>query len=122
MNTQFKRKNSKRSKPWFSSIWPICRILSDAATEGQNGPEIDGNEGLFHITESSYFTGTLSLHYIVSYPRHLLGESYSSSEKQSVYSTAPADRSRDQFYNKPGVHEFQLSFSRVNKTITFENY
>ena len=44
INTQFKCKNSKLSKPWLSSIWPIDRTLSDATTPGQGGPGSDGNE------------------------------------------------------------------------------
>ena len=58
----------------------------------QSGPKSDGNEGVFCIPQSSSITGT-SPSDLVSYPGHLLG-SYLSAEKQSVYSTAPADWAR----------------------------
>ena len=33
----------------FTSIWPIDRTLSSAATLGQSGPLSDGSEGVLHI-------------------------------------------------------------------------
>ena len=66
--------------------------LSSATTPGQSGPGSNGNEGVFHIHQSSSFTGTLPSDCLVSYPRHSLeGKTYPSAEKQSVYSTTPAD-------------------------------
>ena len=58
----------------------------------QNGPESDSNEGVLHIPQSSNINGTSQLDCLVSYPGHLLGGFYPTAEKQSVYSTAPADR------------------------------
>ena len=78
----------------FSSIQPIDRTLSGATTPGQSGPGSDGNEGVLCIPQSSSIAGTLPSDCLVSYPGHSLGGeggSYSSAEKRSVYSTAPAD-------------------------------
>ena len=75
----------------FSSIWPTDKLLSSATTTGQSRPGSDGNKGVLRIPQSSYITGTSSSDCLVSYPGHMLGESYPSAEKQSVYSTAPAD-------------------------------
>ena len=75
----------------FNSIWPIDRILSGATTPGQNGPGSDGNEGVFCIPQSSSITGTSPSDCLVPYPRDSLVESYTSSEMQLLYSTAPAD-------------------------------
>ena len=57
----------------FSSIWPIDRTLSGAATAGQSGAGSKGNEEVFHIPHSNSITGTSSSDYLVSYPGHLLG-------------------------------------------------
>ena len=78
----------------FSSILPIDRTLSGATTPGQNGPGSDGNEGLLLIPQSFSISGTSLSYCLVSYPGHSLGESYPSAEKQSVYSTAPANQAR----------------------------
>ena len=67
-----------------SLIWPIDRTLSGAITLGQSGPESDGNEGALRVPQA------LKAHCLVSYPGLSLGESYPSSEMQSVYSTAPS--------------------------------
>ena len=45
INTHFKWKNCKLSKPGLISIWPIDRTLLGAPTSGQNEPGSDGNEG-----------------------------------------------------------------------------
>ena len=75
-----------------SSIRPIDRALSSATTPGQSGPGGNGNEEVLLIPQISSITGSFSLDYLVSYPRHMLvGGFYSSAEIQSVYSTAPAD-------------------------------
>ena len=80
----------------FSSIWPIDRTLSGVTTPGQSGSGSDGNEGELCIPQSSSITGTSSSDCLVSYSGHsLVGGSYPSAEKQSVYSTAPADWARE---------------------------
>ena len=68
------------------------RTLSGATIPGQSRPGSDGNEGVLRIPQSPSNTGTSPLDYFMSYPGHLLGSvSYPSAEKQSVYSTSPAD-------------------------------
>ena len=75
-----------------SSIWPLDRSLSDATTLGQSGPGINGNKGVLCIPQSSIITGASPSDCLVSYPRHSLrAGSYSSTEMQLVYSTAPAE-------------------------------
>ena len=64
--------------------------LSGAANLGKNGPGSDGNEGVLRIPQSSCITEASPSDCLVSYPRHLLGDSYLSTEMQ--YSTVPADR------------------------------
>ena len=68
--------------------------LSGATTQGQSGPGNDGNEGVFRISQSSSTAGTSLSDCLMSYPGHSLRGSYPSAEKQSVYSTAPADWAR----------------------------
>ena len=58
---------------------------------GQNRPESNGNEGVLHIPESSSYTGASPSDCFMSYPGQSLQESYLSEEMQSVYSTAPAN-------------------------------
>ena len=70
--------------------------LSVATISGKSGPESNDNEGVLCISQSSSITGTLPSDCLVSYPGHLLQESYPSAEMQSVYSTAPADETRTQ--------------------------
>ena len=70
---------------------PSMGPLSGATTPGQSELGSNGNEGVLHIPQSSSITGTLPSDCLVSYPGHSLGGSYPSAEKQSVYSTAPAD-------------------------------
>ena len=61
------------------SIWHICRALSGVTTQSQSEPGSNGNErGTPHSDG-------------LSYPGHLLGESYPSAEMQSEYSTSPTD-------------------------------
>ena len=57
-------------------------------------PGSEGNEGLLRIPQSSSFTGTSQSDCLVSYLGHLLMGSYSSAEKQSVYSTALDDKAK----------------------------
>ena len=56
-----------------------------------SGPGSDNKEGILCIPQSSSITGTLPSDGFLSYPGHSLEESYSSAEKQLVYSTAPND-------------------------------
>ena len=51
----------------FSSIWPIDKVLSDAATPSQSGPGCDGNKGVHRIPQSSRITGTLPSDCFMSY-------------------------------------------------------
>ena len=74
-----------------SSIWPIDKTLSGASTPGQSAHGNDGNEGVLHIPQSSSITEASPFGCLVSYPGHLLGQSYPSAEMQSLYSAAPAD-------------------------------
>ena len=71
-----------------SSIWPNDRTLSSATTMDQSGPECDGNDEVFCIPQSSSITGATSSDCLGSYPWQSLRESYSSTEMQSVHSTA----------------------------------
>ena len=48
-------------------------------------------KGVISITQSSNIAETSLSDCLVSYPGHLLEESYPSAEKQAVYSTAPVD-------------------------------
>ena len=67
------------------------KTLSGATTPGESDPESDGTEGVLRIPQSSNIIGASPTDCLVSYLGHSLGESYPSAEKQSVYSTAPAD-------------------------------
>ena len=75
----------------FSSIWSRDRTQSGATTPGQSCPVSEGNDRILCIPQSSSITRTLPSDCLMSYLRHSLRESYSSREKQSVYSTAPVD-------------------------------
>ena len=71
------------------------RALSLASTPGSNG-----NEGVLCITQSSSNTGTRPSDYLVSYAWYSFGGTGGwgccpSAEKQSVYSTTPADWAAD---------------------------
>ena len=63
--------------------------LSHVTTPGQSGSGRDGNEEVLCIPQSTSITGA-SQSDLASYPGHSCF--YSSTEKQSVYSTAPANR------------------------------
>ena len=72
-----------------SSIWPIDRTLSGAATSGQSGSGSNGTEGVYNIPQSSK-AGASQSDCFVSYPGHTLrggGVLPTSVEMQSVYST-----------------------------------
>ena len=75
----------------FSSICPIDKTLSSATSPDQSELGSDGNEGVLCISQSSSITGTSKSNCLESHPVHSLGKSYPSTEKHSVYSTAPAD-------------------------------
>ena len=68
-----------------TSIWPIDRAFSGATTPCENGPGSDGNEGVHRIPQSSSTDGASPSDCLASYTGHLLGESYLSSEMQSMY-------------------------------------
>ena len=74
----------------FSSIWPIERTLSGAATPGQNGPSSNDNEWVLHIPQSFSITVTSLSDCLVSYPGHPLWP-YHSAVKKSLYSITPDD-------------------------------
>ena len=65
--------------------------LLGAITLGQSGCGSEGNEGVLCIPQSFSITGASRSDCLMSYPEHSLGESYPSTEMQSVYSTATAD-------------------------------
>ena len=65
--------------------------LSGVKTLGYSETVRDGNEEVLQIPQSSSITETLPSDCLVSYPGHSLVVSYPLAEKQSVYSTAPAD-------------------------------
>ena len=84
--------NSVEHKYAVSSISPIDRALSGATTPSQSGPGSDGNEGELRIPQSSSIAEISLSDCLVSYMQdNLWRGSYPSAEKQSVYSTAPAD-------------------------------
>ena len=74
-----------------TSIWLIDRNLAGATTPDQRGPRNGGNKRLLRISQSSSITGASLSDCLVSYPGHLLKESYSSVVMQSVYSAARGD-------------------------------
>ena len=78
-----------------NSIWPIDRTLSGGTSLGQSGPGSDRNKGVIYIPERSSITGASPSNCLVSYPGHLLRESYSSAKKQLVYSATSADWARE---------------------------
>ena len=74
-----------------SSIRPIDRTLSSAISPGQSGPGSDSNEEVLDIPKNSSITEASQPDYLLPYTGHMLVESYTSPEIQSVYSTTPAD-------------------------------
>ena len=73
----------------FSSIWPIDRAPSSATTSGQSGPGSDGNERAFPkaLALLEPYRQTVYCHIRTL----VVGRTYPSAEKQSVYSTHQAD-------------------------------
>ena len=80
----------------FSSIWHIATTLSGATTPAQSAPGSDDNEGVLRIPQNSNITATSPSDCLVSYPGHSFWGSYSSAEKQSVYSAVPTDWATEQ--------------------------
>ena len=94
----------------FHSFLPMDRILSAATTPGQIKPGSDGNEGVICIPKSSWITGASPSDCLASYPEQLLGESYSSTEMQSAYTTVPADSATLWFCCKFKFYPYLLSW------------
>ena len=65
--------------------------LSGATTLSQGGPGSDGSDGVLSIPQSFSITGAFTIRLFSVISRTLIGESYPSAEKQSVYSTAPTN-------------------------------
>ena len=66
-----------------------------ATIPGHSGPGSDGNKGVLRIPQSSSITGTSPSDCLVSYLGHSLREeNYLFAEKQLVYSTTPANRTK----------------------------
>ena len=85
---------------------PKIGPLSGTTTPGQSGPGSNGNEGVLHIPQSSGITRTSPSNCLVPYPGHLLGVgSYSSSELQSVYFSAPANWAIEFWYLKTTIRQ-----------------
>ena len=74
-----------------NSICPINRILSGSTIPGQSEPASNTNEGVLHIPQIFTITVASPTYCLISLPGHLLGESYPSAKKQSVYPTAAAN-------------------------------
>ena len=66
-------------------------ILSGATTLGLSGPGSYSNKEVLCIFQSSSISRASPSDCLMLYLEHSLGRSYSSAEKQLVYSTAPAD-------------------------------
>ena len=75
----------------FSFLLPIDTTLLTATFPSLMESGNDGSEGVLCIPQISSITETSPSECLVSYPGHFLEGSYPSTEKQSVYSTPPAD-------------------------------
>ena len=69
-------------------LFQTIQLISLWAKEDQGSMAI---KGVLHIPQSSCITEASPSYCLVSYLGHLLGESCSSAETQSVYSADPAD-------------------------------
>ena len=79
-----------------SSISPIDRTLSGAATPEKSEPRSNGKEEVLYIPQSSTITGASPSDCLVSYSEHSSEwSSYPSAEMQLVYSIATADWAKD---------------------------
>ena len=65
--------------------------LSGNTSLGMSGPGSEGKERVLSVPQSSSITEASPLDCLVSYPEHLLGKSYPSTEIESVYYAALAD-------------------------------
>ena len=72
----------------FVHIWPRGWALSGATIPDQSGPGSDGDEGVFHIPQSSSIPGTPPSYCLVLFSGHSLGgRSHHTAEVQLVYFT-----------------------------------
>ena len=69
----------------------IYMILSGATSLGQGWLGSDGNKRVLRIPQSSSITGASPSDCLVLYPGHSLTKSFTSVERQSLYSAAQAD-------------------------------
>ena len=77
----------------FSSIWRIDRILSGSTSPGQSGPGSDGNQGsTLHSPKLQHYWNLTIRLFNVIFRKIVSRGSYSSVEKQSVYSTGLVSR------------------------------
>ena len=74
-----------------TSVWPRDWTLSSATILGYCGPGNNDNKEVLYIPQHSNITGASPSDCFMSYPGHLLGESYPSAVMQLVYSAASAD-------------------------------
>ena len=83
--------NSFKYSKWLnSSIWLVEETLTGTIIPGPSKPRGNGNEGVFHISQSST-TGTSPSDGFVSYPGHSLGwRVLPLSRDVAAYLTAPA--------------------------------
>ena len=79
----------------FSSTWAIDWALSGATTLGQSGPEGDGDEWVLRISQSPSITEASQSECLESLTRLSLKGPYCSAQKQSVYSTGPAEGAKN---------------------------
>ena len=75
----------------ISSISPIDKTLSGAASPGQSGPGSDGSEGVLIIPQM-FKTGASPSDCLMSYPGHSWEGAYFPAKIQSVYYTAISSR------------------------------
>ena len=89
---------------WFLFNPELIPLSGAATTPGQSGPVSDGKKGVLCHSPKHYWNVIIRLFSVIS--RTLVGGGYPSAEKQSVYSTAPADWAiwvmRRVFVNGPG--------------------
>ena len=103
-----------------SSIWlPIDRTLSGVTTPGQSGPGSDGNEGVFHIPQSSSITGASPSDCLVLYPGHSFffggGAEYSTAPDDwaNYYETDDSLQLRKLNQNVFNYSYFKIQFSNI---------
>ena len=111
----------------ISSIYPIDRTLIRCYHSESEWTWERWHKGVLRIPQSSSITGSSPSDCLVSYPGHSLGwGSYTSAEKQSVYSTAPADWAITILSDFYPFNGFELTKKRSKrypaKTITDADY